>query len=240
MYVKINDIKGYKFNNEFFFLNMRKLPNFDNSFDYENNFYLSCDDSRIGKILTHYELFKMIKNLPGDIVECGVFAGVALVRFAAFRNLLENPNSRKIIGFDTFDKFPSTSFEQDKIHREQFLNEAKSDPISKNQLLEVLNHKNHKMIELIEGDITQTVPDYVSEHPELKIALLNLDVDIFEPTVTILENLYPKIVSGGIIILDDYGRFPGETKAVDDFFKNKNIQISKFPFNRTPCYIVKP
>ena len=77
------------------------------------------------------------------------------------------------------------------------------------------------MIELIEGDITQTVPDYVSEHPELKIALLNLDVDIFEPTVTILENLYPKIVSGGIIILGDYGRFPGETKAVNEFFKNK-------------------
>jgi len=220
---------------------MRKLPNFDDAFTYENNFYLSCDDSRIGKILIHYELFKMIKNLPGDIVECGVFAGVSLVRFVSFRNLLEYPNSRKIIGFDTFDKFPTTDFEQDKIPREQFLNDADSDPISKKQLLEVLEHKkNNHMIELIEGDITKTVPEYVSHHPEMKISLLNLDVDIYEPSVTILENLYPKVVSGGIIILDDYGRFPGETKAVDDFLKNKNIKISKFPFSRTPCYIVKP
>lgn len=103
---------------------MRKLPNFDDAFTYENNFYLTCDDSRIGKMLTHYELFKMIKNLPGDIVECGVFAGVSLVRFVSFRNLLENLNSRKIIGFDTFDKFPPTTFDQDKIHREKFLNDA--------------------------------------------------------------------------------------------------------------------
>lgn len=220
---------------------MRKLPNFDDAFTYENNFYLTCDDSRIGKMLTHYELFKMIKNLPGDIVECGVFAGVSLVRFVSFRNLLENLNSRKIIGFDTFDKFPPTTFDQDKIHREKFLNDAGSDSISKNQLLEVLENKNiNHMVELVEGDITKTVPEYVLNHPEIKISLLNLDVDIFEPSVTILENLYPKVVSGGIIILDDYGKFPGETKAVDDFLKNKNIKILKFPFNRTPCYFVKP
>jgi len=220
---------------------VRNLPDFKNAFSYENDFYLSCDDSRIGKILTHYELFKMIKNISGDIVECGVFAGVSLVRFAAFRNLLENQNSRKIIGFDTFDKFPFTNFEQDQIHRDEFINDAGSDSISKKQLLQVFEHKkNNNLIELVEGDIITTVPDYVSHHPEMKIALLNLDVDIYEPTVTILENLYPKIVSGGIMILDDYGRFPGETKAVDDYFKNKDVKILKLAFNRTPCYIIKP
>jgi hypothetical protein len=220
---------------------MRDLPDFEDAFTHENNFYLSCDDSRIGKILTHYELFKMIKDLPGDIVECGVFAGVSLARFVSFRNLLEHPNSRKIIGFDTFDKFPTTNFEQDKLRREQFIVEAGSDSISKKQLLEVLERKNNNhLVELIEGDITRTIPDYVSSNPQLKISLLHLDVDIFEPSVTILEHLYPKVVSGGIIILDDYGQFPGETKAVDDYLKNKNIKIHKFPFSRTPCYIIKP
>ena len=66
-----------------------------------------------------------------------------------------------------------------------------------------------------------------------------VDTDIYEPAVTILEHLYPKIVKGGICVLDDYSTFPGETKAVDEYFKDQNIKIHKFPFCMTPCYIVK-
>jgi len=54
---------------------MIKLPNFENAFDYENNFYLSCDITRISKILAHYELYKIIQDLPEAIVEFGVFMG---------------------------------------------------------------------------------------------------------------------------------------------------------------------
>lgn len=94
-------------------------------------------------------------------------------------------------------------------------------------------------MELIKGDITLTVPDYLKSHPELKISLLNLDTDIYEPAVTILENLYPRLVNGGILIIDDYGVFPGETKAVDEYFQNKNVIIRKFSFAKTPSYIIK-
>ncbi len=91
----------------------------------------------------------------------------------------------------------------------------------------------------MEGDISQTVPEYLNKNPHLKISLLNLDTDIYEPAVTILENLYPRISIGGILIVDDYGVFAGETKAVDNFFKDKNIQINKFPFAKTPSFIIK-
>ena len=77
-------------------------------------------------------------------------------------------------------------------------------------------------------------------NPELKISLLNLDTDIYEPAVTILEHFYPKITKGGILMLDDYGTHPGETKAVDEYFKNKTVEIKKFSFSMTPCYIIKP
>ncbi|MBK5245369.1 MAG: dTDP-6-deoxy-L-hexose 3-O-methyltransferase, partial [Eubacteriaceae bacterium] len=76
-------------------------------------------------------------------------------------------------------------------------------------------------------------------NPHLKISLLNLDTDIYEPAVTILEHLWPRIVRGGVLILDDYGTFPGETKAVDDYFDGKDIIINKFDFAMTPCYIIK-
>lgn len=219
---------------------MIKLPEFDKAFEYENGFYLSCDATRISKILAHYELFKMVLDVPGAIVECGVFKGASLARFAMFRNLFGNPYSKRIIGFDIFGAFPETSFEADKGARQLFIKESGIQSISVDQMTQVLKHKGcDKAVELVAGNICDTVPKYMSDHPELKISLLNLDTDIYEPSVTILENLYPRIEKNGILILDDYGVFPGETKAVDDYFKGKNVSIRKFPFCMTPCYIVK-
>lgn len=221
-------------------MTMIKIPNFKKSFEYENNFYLSCNSSRIGKTLAHYELFKIANNLPGAIVECGVFKGASLCRFSMFRDLFGNSFSKKIIGFDVFGKFPSTKYKLDIKHRKRFIETSGNEGISKQQMIQVLkNKKTDSNIELIKGDITKTVPQYLKLHPELKISLLNLDTDIYEPSVTILDNFYPRIVKGGILILDDYGTFPGETKAVDDYFKNKDIEIKKFPFATTPSFIIK-
>lgn len=216
------------------------LPDFSKSFEYENNFYLSCDSSRISKLLVHYELYKQTKDLAGEIVECGVFKGMSLIRFATFQELFSAPFSKKIIGFDTFDKCPDTEFEDDKAHLKKWFKEAGNECISKEQLLKVFKHKKiNQRIELIEGNILKTVPDYLKKNPYLKISLLNLDVDIYEPSVVILEHLYPRIVKGGILILDDYGVFAGETKAIDDYFIDKDIEIKKFPFCSTPCFIIK-
>lgn len=218
---------------------MIKLPNFKNSFYYENNFYLSCDSSRIGKFMAHYELFKMSIDKPGSIIECGVFKGISLIRFATFRNLL-NKKSKKIIGFDMFGRFPETKFVRDQKLRKKFIKDAGINGISKKQLLQTLKRKKlDEKIELIQGDVTKTIPKYIEKNPKLKISFLNLDTDIYEPAVTILEYLYPKIVKGGILLLDDYGVFPGETKAVDEYFAKNNIKINKFSFSKTPHYIIK-
>jgi hypothetical protein len=219
---------------------MITLPDFTKAFDYENNFYLSCDNTRLSKLIAHYELYKAIINLPGAIVECGIFKGASLVRFASFRELFGSSFSNKIIGFDIFDEFPDTNFDEDQKYRDKFIENAGINSIGELQLLEVLKYKGiEKNIELVKGDICKTVPEYVKNNPHLKIALLNLDVDIYEPAVTILEELYPRICNGGVLILDDYATFPGETKAVDDYFREKNVKIRKFPFAMTPSYIVK-
>lgn len=219
---------------------MIKLPDFDKPFFYENNFYLSCDNSRLSKILAHYEFFKMVKDLPGAIIDCGVFKGTSLVRFAGFRDLFGNAYSHKIIGFDTFGDFPETEFEKDKKYRKRFISNAGGESISVEQLQQVLKHKGvNDNIELVAGDINKTVPEYVEKNSNLKISLLNLDTDIYEPAVTILEHLYPRLVKGGILLLDDYGEFPGETKAVDDYFSDKDVEIRKSPFAMNPSFIKK-
>ena len=219
---------------------MIELPDLSQDFLWENNFYHSCDPARVGKIIAHYELFKMVEDVPGAIVECGVFKGASLVRFAAFRSLFDDPFSRKIIAFDTFGDFPNTSFAPDKEKRQQFVAAAGDQSISRDQMMHVLRHKRcDHSVDLVAGDICETVPQYVKEHPELQISLLNLDTDIYEPAVAILEHLYPMIAPGGVLVLDDYGIFPGETKAVDDYFSTQEVQIEKLSFCTTPCYMVK-
>jgi hypothetical protein len=219
---------------------MIDLPDPGKAFDYENGFYLSCDASRIAKVAAAYELYKMSEGLPGELVECGVFKGTSLARFAMFRSLLGGPYSRRILGFDTFGEYPQTEYELDVPFRNRFISAAGDQSISAGQLHELLQSRGlGEGVELIAGDITETVPAYVKSHPELRISLLNLDTDIYEPAVTVLQHLYPLIVKGGLLVLDDYSVFPGETKAVEEYFKDQRVTIRKFAFARTPCYVVK-
>jgi len=219
---------------------MIALPDINQAFEYENAFYLTCQPNRLSKAIAQLDLYRRVLDLPGHIVECGVFKGASFARFAMFRALFEAQHSRRLIGFDIFGTFPETAHGDDKAFRERFVAAAGDQSISPDQLKQVLAHKGiDKSIELVPGDICQTVPAYVKAHPELKIALLNLDTDIFEPAAVILEHLYPRLVRGGVLIIDDYGTFPGETEAVDRYFAGRNVQIQKFPYAMTPAYIVK-
>jgi hypothetical protein len=93
-------------------------------------------------------------------------------------------------------------------------------------------------VELVPGDICETLPDYVEQHPELRLSLINLDTDLYEATVTGLEVLYPRLSTGGVVLLDDYGVFPGETRAVDEYFGG-SVRVRALPVSRTPAFIVK-
>jgi hypothetical protein len=216
------------------------LPNFNDSFTYENMFYLSCGSDRIEKILIQYSIFIKSLEVPGSIVECGIFKGASFSRYAMFRKM-HAIEKKSLIGFDIFGKFPETSFANDKILREEFIKIDGAQGISVDQLNIVLENKECAgNVELIEGDICKTIPLYVANNPKLKISFLNLDVDIYEPSKIILENLYPLLSSGGVLLLDNYKEFPGETKAVDDYFKGKGVTIQEKGMNKTYYYIIKP
>lgn len=219
---------------------MITLPDQNEAFNYENNFYLSCDGSRIAKFIAQYELFRLSVNVPGVIIECGVFKGVSLVRFAHFREIFGLSESKALVGFDTFDVFPGSTYTPDNNLLQEFIESAGSMSIGKDQLIKVLNNKGvTQNISLMEGDISQTVPEFIRNNPDIKISFLNLDVDLYEPSKVIIENLFPHLAPGGILLLDDYGKFPGETRAVDDYFKGQDIEIKHFTYVKAPHYIIK-
>lgn len=197
------------------------------------------------------EIFGLTRDLPGSIVECGVFKGQSLF---LFRHLLETyapgDSLKKIIGFGTFEGFVS-------------LHERDGDPDESRAkivggwdasgflptLLEVAHIAQEdsymprlKRMELVKGDVLQTVPRYVAENPGLRISLLNLDLDLYEPTLIALEHLYPLVVPGGVIVLDEYAMpgFPGESAAFEEYFSGRAPRLQKFPYTPTPgAYFVK-
>jgi hypothetical protein len=218
------------------------LPEIERSFEYENAFYLTAPVARISKFVTHLELFKRISGLYGEIIECGVFKGNSLNRWIKFRALLENVSSRKIAAFDSFGQFPPSRFEIDQKKRSEFIQETGGGAsIRRDELLSVLKELHLEAnVELIEGDICETVPQYVTDNPHLKIALLNIDVDLYEPTKIILETCYSHVVHGGIVILDDYGAMTGANKAIDEFFSDGRIKIEKLPYANAISFVQKP
>jgi len=189
-------------------------------------------------MLAHYELYKSIVGLPGSVIECGVFKAASLLRFCNFREVLESPHSRKIVGFDTFGKFPDQDNALDQAFVRKFEAEA-SVGISVEELTEVLTYKKHVNVELVQGDICVTVPDYLDKHPELKISLLHIDVDVYKPSAVILKHLYERIVRGGVLVLDDYGTVEGETRAVDEFFAARSEVVEKLPISHIPAFVRK-
>ncbi len=214
----------------------------ENAYDYENGFIMTSDVFRMGNILSHYELYKKIIGLPGDVVELGVFKGSSLIQFGTFRELLENRNARKLIGFDIFDRFPNTSELAGDIQFIKEWNEETGDSFfSKEDIEEVLDMKGISNYELIKGNILLTIDDYLSRNPHLKIALLHIDCDVYEPSKIGLEKLYDRVVRGGIIIFDDYGVVEGETKAVDEFLdEKKEYQLQRLSLSHMkPTYLIK-
>ena len=216
------------------------LPSIEQAYDHENAFYLTCSPGRIGKLLAHHELYQRVQKVAGAFVECGIFKGSSLARFAMFRHLFESEETRALIGFDIFGKFPETEFEADKDRRDRFIRTAGDESISVEQLQAVLAQKGcGRNVTLVVGDICHTVPAFVAEHPELRIALLHVDVDILEPSQVVMKTLAPLVVPGGIIVLDDYGIFPGATMAADEFLTGRSERIQKLPYAFAPAFVVK-
>ncbi len=210
----------------------------DQQWDYENGFYLTSHVTRIPKMLAHFELYKMITDLPGAIVECGVLKGASLIRFCTFREILESPHSRKIIAFDAFGDFPTPKDADDQAFVQEFEGAAGAG-IPIDELDSVLNRKGFDNVELVPGDIVESVPAYAETHPELRISLLHIDVDVYAPSAVILKYFYDRLVPGGLLVLDDYGTVNGETRAVEEYFGKHMPQIQKLPISHIPAYIRK-
>ena len=96
-------------------------------------------------------------------------------------------------------------------------------------------------ITLISGDVRETLSEFLGNHPEWRFNCVNIDVDVYEPTRCVLEQTWPFVVKGGIVMLDDYNMVGGATKAIDEFLeRHPGLEIKKLPWSHIPAFITKP
>ena len=209
--------------------------------NFENGFYWFSSPTRLNKLLAHYDLYQRITGLPGDVFELGVYKAASLIRLATFRSLLENDFSRKIVGFDAFGKFPRENLGSNADH--EFIKrfeDGGGDGLSIIEVQSIFEQKGFQNIFLQEGNVFDTLPQYLDLHPEVRIAFLHLDMDVKEPTAFALACLYDRVVPNGLIVFDDYNAVAGETEAVDEFLAKRKLSIQKTSHYAVPSFVIKP
>ena len=199
-------------------------------------------------IMHMMKLYEMMVPVHGVFAEFGVLWGKNLALAVAMRGILEPFNlSRKILGFDTFEGFPQVLTPEDGkdvgIRAGYFATvEGYEDTLDRilacHEQQAPISHI--KKYELIKGDIAETLPEYLNEHPETMFAMVYIDVDLYMPTRAILHSVMDLIPKGGILAFDELGhnRFPGETVALRDALKIRNLKIQRFPFSGWKSFVV--
>ena len=132
------------------------------AWEFENGFYQFSHPSRLAKALAHYELYKSVVHLPGDVFELGVYKAASLCRLATYRNLLENDSSRKIVAFDAFGEFPrhGLQLKSDIEFIKRFENEG-GKGLSVEQVQSILEAKGFTNTALLKGNVVNTIPKYL-------------------------------------------------------------------------------
>lgn len=212
-----------------------------------NNFPRFVSRQSLSLFLAKQELFKHVVDVHGSVVECGVFAGGGLFTWAQLSAIYEPYNhGRRVIGFDSFSGFPSLSpqdGEGEQEHRRVggYRFEGIEELVAGAALQDLNRPIGHiPKIELVAGDAVSTIPRYVDENPSLVVSLLYLDFDLFEPTLSALRALLPRMPKGAVIGFDELNQkqWPGETRAVMDAVGIDRLRIQRFPYTPGLSYAV--
>jgi hypothetical protein len=211
------------------------------------NLGLFLNRPTLSRILFMHELYQRALPVHGVVMEFGTRWGQNVSLFGNFRGIYEPYNyTRKLIAFDTFQGFPSVDAKDgsDPIVRdgayavteryEDYLRSILTYHESESPLAHIQKH------ELVKGDCSVTLKQYLDDHPETIVALAYFDVDLYEPTFKCLELLRDHLTRGSVLGFDElnFEAFPGETVAVREAIGLDKYSVKRSPLSPTASYLV--
>jgi hypothetical protein len=185
-------------------------------------------------------------KIPGAFVECGVWKGGSTMA-AAITLARCGDRNRDIYLFDTFEGIPKPDagditfegesavdiWERENAGSDRPWLEATLDEVRRNM---GRTGYDTDRFHFVKGLVEDTIP---KEAPE-QIALLRLDTDWYGSTKLEMEELYPRISPGGILIIDDYGHLEGARRAVDEYFTSLTTPVFLSRIDYSGRLVVKP
>jgi hypothetical protein len=163
-------------------------------------------------------------GIPGDLVECGVWKGGSVMAMALTLLQMQN-QERALYLFDTFSGMTAPS-ERDIDYMGQPAETILEDircAASQEEVEAAVFSTNYDPanIHFVKGPVEETIP----VHAPGTIALLRLDTDWYQSTRHELFHLFPRLATGGVIIVDDYGHWQGARQAVDEYLVQYDIDL---------------
>lgn len=175
--------------------------------------------------------FLIANEVPGAFVESGVFKGAQCVLVALTLRYL-GADDRSIYLYDTFFGMPEPGKNDFMLHKRHraidmwrrvrnghgsHWNRGTLDEVRRNML--ATGYDEARLV-FVPGKVQDTLP---KTKPQ-KIAFLRLDTDFYDSTRAEMEWLYPCLSPGGVLIVDGYGRWSGQKKAVDEYFNAERVE----------------
>lgn len=211
------------------------------------NLPLFLSRQNLSQILFVHEVYQHIVDVHGVIMEFGVRWGRNLALYESLRGIYEPFNhNRKIIGFDTFEGFPSVD-QKDGNDEIISLGAYNVTQDYVDYLVNVLDYHEQespishiKKYEIVKGDASAGITRYLGKHPETIVALAYFDFDIYKPTLDCLKAIRGCLTRGSVIGFDELNNatYPGETLALRETLGLSAYKIRHSRFSPTQSYIV--
>lgn len=222
---------------------MKLLKTFDQPHPVElDERFFALDVGNIGNVLYWHHFLELVRDVSGDLVECGVGRGRSLVILCALNHLREGHEGgqRRVYAYDSFEGFPAPTPEDDSPRKPRQGDWSHSpsgafrySPELIDDILERAALPPARRPELVvrKGFFGDTLPS----HPDRPIAVLHVDGDLYQSYLDTLTNLFPKVAPGGVVIFDDFKgesrpdeKFPGARRAVYEYLGDRAgaLQIS--------------
>jgi methyltransferase family protein len=203
--------------------------------EWNNHLLVTLKRQTLSRVLYWDQLYRRILGKPGVICEFGVQWGASLAQLINLRGIHEPYNiSRLIYGFDTFSGFVAVDRKDGGFSESgDYATSAGYEELLE-RLLAIheafcpVAHK--KKFELIKGDASITVKQWLADNPSAVISMAIFDMDVYNPTKDVLEAILPRLAKGSLLVFDELNcpTFPGETRAVDEVLRLNNLKLEHF------------
>lgn len=187
-------------------------------------------------------------DIEGDVVECGVWRGGSSMAVALTLAALGD-DRRHVYLYDTFEGMSAPTAEDVAVDGEaadRKFSQTRLSEDSSDWCRSTIDEVRHNLattgfpsdrLHFVKGKVEDTLP---AQSPRGPVSILRLDTDWYESTRHELEHLYPRLVRGGVLIIDDYGHWAGARKAVDEYVERHDLRLLLQRVDYTARAAVKP